>query len=316
MTARYQLAGARRGAFLRRRQGRLLRRARELPILAFLFGCAVVSIFTTAGIVVVLVQETVGLFRAVSLWEFLTDTRWTPLFVEKHFGIAPLISATFLIAALALAVAVPLGLGAAIYLSEYASDRVRSLVKPVLELLAGIPTVVYGYFAISFIAPDVVQRLFGSDTVFNALSASLAMALLLVPLVSSLSDDAMRAVPGSLREAAYALGSSRWEVATKVVVPAALSGIVAACLLTFARAAGETVIAYLAAGGQPNLTWNPLEGMQTMAAYIAQVSIGDTPRGTLEYKTIFAVGLTLFLATLLFNVASQWLLARFREVYE
>jgi phosphate transport system permease protein len=268
------------------------------------------------GIVVVLVQETVGFFRAVSPWEFLTDTRWTPLFVEKHFGIAPLISATFLIAALALAVAVPLGLGAAIYLSEYASDRVRSLVKPVLELLAGIPTVVYGYFAISFIAPDVVQRLFGSDTVFNALSASLAMALLLVPMVSSLSDDAMRAVPGSLREAAYALGSSRWEVATKVVVPAALSGIVAACLLTFARAAGETVIAYLAAGGQPNLTWNPLEGMQTMAAYIAQVSIGDTPRGTLEYKTIFAVGLTLFLATLLFNVASQWLLARFREVYE
>ncbi len=316
MTTSPPLAGARRGAFLRRRRGRLLRRARELPILAFLFGCAVVSIFTTAGIVVVLVQETVGFFRAVSLWEFLTDTRWTPLFVEKHFGIAPLISATFLIAALALAVAVPLGLGAAIYLSEYASDRVRSLVKPVLELLAGIPTVVYGYFAISFIAPDVVQRLFGSDTVFNALSASLAMALLLVPMVSSLSDDAMRAVPGSLREAAYALGSSRWEVATKVVVPAALSGIVAACLLTFARAAGETVIAYLAAGGQPNLTWNPLEGMQTMAAYIAQVSIGDTPRGTLEYKTIFAVGLTLFLATLLFNVASQWLLARFREVYE
>lgn len=314
--ARPQPASAQRGALFRRGRGGLLRRARELPILASLLGCALVSILTTVGIVVVLVQETVGFFRAVSPWEFLTDTRWTPLFVEKHFGIAPLISATFLIAALALAVAVPLGLGAAIYLSEYASDRVRSLVKPVLELLAGIPTVVYGYFAISFIAPDVVQRLFGSDTVFNALSASLAMALLLVPLISSLSDDAMRAVPASLREAAYALGSSRWEVATKVVVPAALSGIVAACLLTFARAAGETVIAYLAAGGQPNLTWNPLEGMQTMAAYIAQVSIGDTPRGTLEYKTIFAVGLTLFLATLLFNVASQWLLARFREVYE
>jgi len=295
-------------------QRRLLR-MREAPVLAVLFLCALASVLTTVGIVVVLLDESVGFFRQVSIVEFLTERQWTPLFVEKHFGVLPLLSATFLIALLALAVAVPVGLGAAIYLSEYASARVRGVLKPVLEVLAGIPTVVYGYFALTFIAPQILQPL-GQETVFSALSAALAMSIMLLPLVSSLSEDAMRAVPASLREAGYALGSSRLEVAVRVVLPAALSGVMAAVLLALARAVGETMIVTIAAGNMPNLSWNPLEAMQALPAYIVQVSLGDTPAGTLEYKTIFAVGLTLFACTLVLNVAAQWLMARFREVYE
>jgi phosphate transport system permease protein len=288
---------------------------REAPVLAVLFLCALASVLTTVGIVVVLLDEAVGFFRQVSIVEFLTERQWTPLFVEKHFGVLPLLSATFLIALLALAVAVPVGLGAAIYLSEYASARVRGVLKPVLEVLAGIPTVVYGYFALTFIAPQILQPL-GQETVFSALSAALAMSIMLLPFVSSLSEDAMRAVPASLREAGYALGSSRLEVAVRVVLPAALSGVMAAVVLALARAVGETMIVTIAAGNMPNLSWNPLEAMQALPAYIVQVSLGDTPAGTLEYKTIFAVGLTLFACTLVFNVAAQWLMARFREVYE
>jgi phosphate transport system permease protein len=288
---------------------------REAPVLAVLFLCALASVLTTVGIVVVLLDEAVGFFRQVSIVEFLTERQWTPLFVEKHFGVLPLLSATFLIALLALAVAVPVGLGAAIYLSEYASARVRGVLKPVLEVLAGIPTVVYGYFALTFIAPQILQPL-GQETVFSALSAALAMSIMLLPLVSSLSEDAMRAVPASLREAGYALGSSRLEVAVRVVLPAALSGVMAAVVLALARAVGETMIVTIAAGNMPNLSWNPLEAMQALPAYIVQVSLGDTPAGSLEYKTIFAVGLTLFACTLVLNVAAQWLMARFREVYE
>jgi phosphate transport system permease protein len=288
---------------------------REAPVLAVLFLCALASVLTTVGIVVVLLEEAVGFFRQVSIVEFLTERQWTPLFVEKHFGVLPLLSATFLIALLALAVAVPVGLGAAIYLSEYASARVRGVLKPVLEVLAGIPTVVYGYFALTFIAPQILQPL-GQETVFSALSAALAMSIMLLPLVSSLSEDAMRAVPASLREAGYALGSSRLEVAVRVVLPAALSGVMAAVVLALARAVGETMIVTIAAGNMPNLSWNPLEAMQALPAYIVQVSLGDTPAGSLEYKTIFAVGLALFACTLVLNVAAQWLMARFREVYE
>lgn len=306
---------ARPAAWRPRRRRRLLR-LREAPVLGLLFLCAAISIFTTAGIVVVLAREALGFFRQVSVVEFLTETRWTPLFVEKHFGVLPLLSATFLISALALAVAVPVGLGAAIYLSEYASPRLRAVLKPALEVLAGIPTVVYGYFAITFIAPEILQRLLGQQTLFSALSAALAMSVLLLPMVSSLSEDAMRAVPGSLREAGYALGSNRFEVAVRVVLPAALSGIVAAVVLAMARAVGETMIVTIAAGNMPNLSWNPLEAMQALPAYIVQVSLGDTPAGSLEYKTIFAVGLALFVCTLVLNVAAQWLLSRFREVYE
>jgi phosphate transport system permease protein len=288
---------------------------REAPVLAVLFLCALASVLTTVGIVVVLLDEAVGFFRQVSIVEFLTERQWTPLFVEKHFGVLPLLSATFLIALLALAVAVPVGLGAAIYLSEYASARVRGVLKPVLEVLAGIPTVVYGYFALTFIAPQILQPL-GQETVFSALSAALAMSIMLLPFVSSLSEDAMRAVPASLREAGYALGSSRLEVAVRVVLPAALSGVMAAVVLALARAVGETMIVTIAAGNMPNLSWNPLEAMQALPAYIVQVSLGDTPAGSLEYKTIFAVGLALFACTLVLNVAAQWLMARFREVYE
>ena len=294
-----------------------VKRAREWPIYAFLFACAVVSILTTFGIVIVLFGETYRFFEEVSIIEFFTDTEWTPLFTEKHFGVLPLLNATFLMAAGAMVIALPLGLAAAIYLSEYAPPLVRSVVKPVLEVLAGIPTVVYGYFALQFISPEIVQLFFGRDTsLFNAMSASIAMGIMILPLVSSLSEDAMRSVPLGLREGAYGLGANRFEVATRVVVPAALSGIIAAAILGASRALGETMIVTIAAGQIPNLSWNPLEAMEAMTAYIVQVSLGDTPRGTIEYSTIFAIGSVLFVSTLVLNVFAQWLLARFREEYE
>ena len=299
------------------RRGFNAQRIREVPIYTFLFCCAILSIFTTFGIVFVLFQETYAFFEEVSLIDFLTDTEWTPLFTDKHFGVLPLLNATFLMALGAMLIALPLGLAAAIYLSEYAPDAVRSVVKPILEILAGIPTVVYGYFALQFISPEIVRFFFGQETSqINAMAASIAMGIMILPLVSSLSEDAMRAVPRSLREGGYGLGANRFEVATRVVVPAALSGIVAASILAISRAVGETMIVAIAAGQTPNLSWNPLEAMEAMTAYIVQVSLGDTPRGTIEYSTIFAIGSLLFLCTLVLNIFAQWLLARFREEYE
>jgi phosphate transport system permease protein len=294
-----------------RRVGRLKEEAIRLLLLA----CGAVSILTTVGIVAVLIVETIAFFREVSILDFLTDTQWTPLFAEKHFGILPLLNATLLTSLLAMVVALPLGLGSAVYLNEYARPRVRAVLKPLLEVLAGIPTVVYGYFALLFVTP--LLRLVVPETqIFNALSASIVMGIMILPMVSSLSEDAMNAVPVSLREASQALGATRFETSTRVVIPAALSGIAASFILAISRAVGETMIVTIAAGQMPRLSWNPLQAMETMTAYIVQVSLGDTPTGTLAYKTIFAVGMALFVITLALNFLSQWFVRRFREVYE
>ena len=298
------------------RDRRLRRKLREAPILAFLFLCAFVSVVTTIGIVIVLLAEALQFFREVSIVEFLTGTEWTPLFQIKNFGVLPLLSATVMVSFMALGIAFPVGLLTAIYLSEYAPDSVRSTVKPVLEVLAGIPTVVYGFFAISFINPSIIRPIFETETIFTALGAAMAMGVMLIPMVASLSEDAMRAVPSALREAAYGVGSDRFQVSVRVVAPAALSGIVAAALLALARAVGETMIVTIAAGGVSNLSWNPLEAMQTMTAYIMEVAMGDTPRGTVEYESIFAVGLMLFVFTLSLNMLAQVVIAKFREIYD
>jgi phosphate transport system permease protein len=291
------------------------RARREQLIHGALAFCGIVSILTTAGIVAVLLFEAVEFFREVSLWRFLTDTEWTPLFADKKFGVMVLASATFLTSLIALVVAVPTGLMSAIYLSEVAPRSVRKVVKPLLEVLAGVPTVVYGYFALLFVTP-LLQLLIPSISGFNALSAGLVMGVMIIPLVVSLSEDALFAVPQNLRDGAYALGATRLQVATRVVVPAALSGIVASFILAVSRAVGETLIVAIAAGQSPNLTLNPLVPVETMTAYIVQVSLGDTPTGTLEFKTIFAVGMTLFLLTLGLNIVSHRLVSRFRERYE
>lgn len=287
----------------------------EQVIKLFLVLCSSVSILTTVGIVSVLLFEAILFFQEVSILEFFGSTRWTPLFSSQQFGIWPLITGTLLASVGAMIVALPLGLLSAIYMSEYAPDRVRRTVKPVLEILAGIPTVVYGYFALLFITP-LLRQIYPEISVFNALSAAIAMGIMILPMVSSLSEDAMQSVPRSLREGAYALGATRLEVATSVVVPAALSGIVAAFILAMSRAIGETMIVTLAAGQNPNFTLNPFVPIETMTAYIVQVSMGDTPTGTLAFKTIFAVGLTLFVMTLAMNLLSQYVVRRFREVYE
>ena len=296
------------------RAGRPARRGESAIRVALLF-CSLVSILTTVGIIYVLLSESLGFFREVSLLTFLTDTHWTPLFEPQHFGILPLVSGTLLVTGLAALVAMPLGIFTAIFLSEYAPDRLRRTIKPVLEVLAGIPTVVYGYFALTFVTPLLQRYLFPDMIVFNALSAGLVMGVMIMPMVSSLGEDAMVAVPRSLREAAYALGATRFEVVTRVVVPAALSGIVAAFILALSRAIGETMLVTIAAGATPRLTLDPRESIQTMTAYIAQVSLGETPRGTLVYQTIFAVGLTLFVMTLAMNALGQWVVARWRERY-
>lgn len=281
--------------------------------LTFIF--AFVSVGTTAGIIYELFKETVLFFQEVSIIEFITDTRWTPLFASKRFGVLPLVNGTLLVAAGAMLVAVPLGLLAAIFLSEYASDRLRKILKPVLEILAGIPTVVYGYFALLFITP-ILRDLFPQTQIFNAASASIAMGFMILPLMASVSEDALSAVPRSLREAAYAMGATKFETATQVVLPAALSGVAAAFILAVSRAIGETMIVAIAAGQQPKLTLNPLESIETMTAYIVQVSLGDTPHQSIAYKTIFAVGMLLFLMTLLMNIISYFITKRFREKYE
>lgn len=291
-------------------RGRGLERLIEYALLA----AAAVSVLTTVGIVVVLTVETVAFLREVPILEFLTGTEWTPLFATPRFGVLPLVAGTLLVSAIAMIVALPMGLLSAIYLSEYASDRVRRLVKPVLEVLAGVPTVVYGYFALLFVTP-LLQRVFPQMAGFNALSPGIVMGIMILPLVSSLSEDAMRAVPRGLREGAYALGATRMQTALQVVVPAAFSGITAAFILAVSRAVGETMIVAIAAGQQPRLTANPFVPLETMTAYIVQVSLGDTPQGTLEYRTIFAVGMLLFLMTFGLNLVSTWLRDRFREEY-
>lgn len=289
-------------------------RTTEWLIERALFLCAVLSVGITVGIVVVLAVETVAFLREVSIVEFLTGTEWTPLFANKKFGVLPLVAGTMLVAGIAMLVALPMGLLSAIYLSEYAPDSVRRVVKPVLEVLAGVPTVVYGYFALMFVTP-LLQTFIPSLSGFNALSPGIVMGIMILPLVSSMSEDAMRAVPRGLREGAYALGATRMQTALQVVVPAALSGITAAFILAVSRAVGETMIVAIAAGQQPRLTANPLVPIEPMTSYIVQVSLGDTPQGTLEYRTIFAVGMLLFLTTFGLNLVSTWLRERFREEY-
>ena len=301
-----------------RQGGRLAgSRARSLgegAIGAVLFIAGGLSVLTTAGIVVVLVWESAGFFRRVPLGEFLTGTQWTPLFVPQHFGVLPLVAGSVLVALIASLIAIPLGLGSAIYLSEYAPRRTREVLKPVLEILAGIPTVVYGYFALTFVTP-LLRPLIPGLGVFNALSAGIVVGIMVLPLIASLSEDAMAAVPRALRQGAYALGATKFEVATRVVTPAALSGIVASFILAISRAIGETMAVVLAAGMTPNLTFDARESVQTLTAYIVQVSLGDTPFGSIEYQSIFAVGLMLFIVTLAMNIFGRWFLKRFRQVY-
>ena len=287
----------------------------EAAIHVFLWACASISILTTVGIVVVLVANAANFFREVSIVEFLTGTKWTPLFRPQHFGILPLLCGTALVSVGSAVIAIPLGLGTAIYLSEYAKPWVRDIVKPLLELLAGIPSVVYGYVAIVVISP-VVKKLFQLNGIYSALSACIVVGVMILPLVVSLSEDVLRAVPRSLREAAYALGANKFDVTVRVVVPAAFSGILASFLLAISRAIGETMAVTLAAGFSPKLTLNPLESIQTMTAYIVQISQGDTPVGTLEYHTIFAVGFTLFVCTMAMNLLAQFILSKTREKYE
>jgi phosphate transport system permease protein len=287
----------------------------EGSIVKWLFmACASVSILTTIGILVTLLYQGYGFFNEVSPWEFLTGTRWTPILKPRSYGVLPLVSGTLLVTVIAAMVALPVGLMTAIFLSEYAADNVRRIIKPILEILAGIPTVVYGYFALTFVTP-LLQNIFNDLLVFNALSAGIVMGVMIIPMVSSLSEDAMISVPRNLREAAYALGATRYEVSLRVVVPAALSGIIAAFIIAISRAIGETMLVTIAAGATPRMALNPLEGVQTMTAYIVQLSLGETPVGSLEYNTIFAVGLVLFCMTLLMNLLGFWIVRRFREAY-
>ena len=267
------------------------------------------SIFTTIGIVVSLLTQALGFFIEIPIWDFLLGARWSPILKPQSFGVLPLVAGTLLVAGIAAMVAIPVGVATAIFLSEYAPDKVRRAIKPSLEVLAGIPTVVYGYFALTFVTPQL-QVIFPDMIVFNALSAGLVMGLMIIPMVSSLSEDAMLAVPRSLREGAYALGATRLEVSIRVVLPAALSGIVASFILGISRAVGETMLVTIAAGATPKMTLNPLESIQTMTAYIVQLSLGETPHGSLEYNTIFAVGLLLFLMTLAMNVLGHWVVRR------
>ena len=278
------------------------------------FLCAIISILTTVAILFTLIFQALSFFNEISIWEFLTGTRWTPILKPRAYGVLPLVSGTLLVTVIAAAVALPVGLFTAIFLSEYAPDKIRRIIKPVLEILAGIPTVVYGYFALTFVTPQL-QAIFPDLIVFNALSAGLVMGLMIIPMVSSLSEDAMLSVPRSLREAAYALGATRFEVSLKVVVPAALSGIISAFILAISRAIGETMLVTIAAGATPRLTLNPLESVQTMTAYIVQLSLGEAAVGSLEYNTIFAVGLVLFAMTFSMNLLGFWFVRRFREAY-
>jgi phosphate transport system permease protein len=320
------------------------RRAQEAGIACVLFLCAFLSILTTVGIVYVLFAESVfdpvtlfiaedpqqerrlipaakAFFQEVSPGEFFTGTQWTPQYVDKHFGVLPLLGGTLLIAVIAAVIGLPFGLLGAIYLSEYASPRMRSIIKPVLEMLAGIPTVVYGYFGLTLITPYVIQPVFTGVLglpvgTFNALCGGIVVGIMIVPMICSLSEDALHAVPVSLREAGYALGATKYDVSARIVVPAAFSGIVASFMLAMARAVGETMAVTMCAGGKPNLTLNPLESVQTMTSYMVNVSLGDTPAGTIEYKSLYAVGLCLFCVTLVMNMISHAVMRRYREAYQ
>ena len=298
----------------RRRGPGLFQRWSERGIQTLLFLAAVSSIVVTVGIIGILGYESLAFFKAVSLWSFLTDTQWTPLFDDAHYGILPLVAGTATAAALALSLALPVRTVTAIYLSEYAPHRVREIVKPFLELLTAVPTVVFGYFALLFVTP-LLRRFIPSLPGFNMLSAGLVIGVMIIPYVSSLSEDAMRAVPMHLREASYSMGATRFQTSVRVVFPAALSGVASAYVLGFSRAIGETMVVAIAAGMQPNLTFNPLEPASTITAYIVQVSLGDLPHGSVGYQTIFAAGLTLMLMTLVFNIGGHVLRKRFREKY-
>ena len=299
----------------------LKRRSRpsERLILSALFACAVVSVAVTVGIVAVLAFETLEFFTDVSPIDFLTGREWAPIGDNAgEYGVLPLLNGTLMIGVGALCVGLPLGLGTAIYLSEYARPRVRSVLKPVLELLAGIPTVVVGFFALNFITPSLLRPVFGDERVFifNAASGAVAVGLMILPLIASISEDAMRAVPQALREAAYGMGASKRQVALRVVVPAALSGIAASVILALSRAVGETMAVTIAAGNTPNITVDFFESIQTLTAYIAQAVSGETAAGTMRYRSLFAVGSTLFVLTLAMNYASQRLVRRYRQVYQ
>lgn len=311
-----------------------VQRALERLVRALLFGCALVSIVTTLGIVVALVTESLiplpgetgrskAFFQEVSFREFFTETRWTPNFSgpQQHFGILPLLCGTLLIAGIAALVGLPIGILSAVYLSEYASPRVRDVIKPVLELLAGIPSVVYGYFALTVITPYVLRPVLQNGLgltvdIYNSLSPGIVVGIMILPMVCSLSEDALRAVPRSLREAGYALGSTKFDVSARVVLPAAISGIIASFLLAISRAIGETMAVAMAGPQTPRLTLNPLTGGQTMTSFIASISMGETPIGTVEYKSMYAVGLSLFCITLGMNVVSHWVMRRYREIYQ
>lgn len=281
-------------------------------VLAF---SALVTVLTTVGIIWVLVSESWGFFATVPLRDFLFDTEWTPLFTQKRYGILPLLSGTFLTTAIAILTAVPLGIIIAVYLSEYADKDFRKAIKPALEILAAVPTVVYGFFALTVVTPFLQTFIPGLGS-FNALSAGLVMGIMIIPVISSLSEDALYAVPKSLREASYGMGATRFQTSFKVVVPAASSGIMVSIILGIARAVGETMVVAIAAGQQPNLTWDPREAVETITAYIVQVSLGDVEHGSIEYKTIFAAGVTLFLFTFLLNNISFWLKKKYQEKYE
>lgn len=291
-----------------------MRRLKELLIETLLFLAAASSVLVTVGIVFILVSESLPFFQHVSFKEFLTDREWTPLFENAHYGISPLLCGTFLVTTIALLLAIPLGTVIATFLSEYADARWREILKPILELLAAVPTVVYGYFALLFVTP-LLQKILPDLPGFNVLAAGLVIGVMIIPYVSSLAEDAMRSVPGYLREASYAMGASRVQTAFRVVIPAAFSGISSAYILGISRALGETMVVAIAAGMQPNLTANPLEPAETITAFIVQVSLGDLPHGSVGYQSIYVAGLTLLVITLSFNIIGFYLRKKFREVY-
>jgi len=290
------------------------RHIREKIIESLLFLASMLSVVIMLAIIVMLIKESVMFFQHVSIWDFLTDTQWTPLFDNAHYGILPLVVGTVISSLIALLVALPMGTIIAIYLSEFAPFSIREIAKPFLELLGGVPTVVYGYFALLFVTP-LLQIIFPELPGFSLLSAGLVMGIMIIPYVSSMTEDAMRAVPMNLREGSYAMGATRFQTAIRVVMPAAFSGIAAAYILGISRAVGETMVVAIAAGMQPNLTWNPMEPAATITAYIVQVSLGDLPHGSIGYQSIFAAGLTLLLITLLFNIIGHVLRKRYREIY-
>jgi len=287
---------------------------KEKIIERLLLICSLITILTTAGIIGVLIFETFRFFREVSIVDFLTDTQWTPLFSDKHYGILALLSGTILTTGIAMLVAIPLGLTIAVYLSEYAQPKFRAIIKPGLEVLAAVPTVVYGYFALTYVTP-LLQKIIPDLAGFNALSPGIVMGIMILPLISSLSEDALYAVPKSLREGALALGSTKFQTAWKVIVPSAFSGISVSIILAISRAIGETMIVAIAAGQSPIFTFNPTVPIATMTTYIVQVSTGDVPHDSLEYKTIFVVGMSLFVLTFILNNISYWLKKRFQETY-